>query len=155
MQYSVRKLTASDSLGFVDYCHKQCARKDDVKHLLGENPAHFNAAARLLLNDNNTPIFGLFQNKAMIGKAVINFYGDTAEYTGLYILADNRGKGLSNLLHAARRDHLNDIDFQGRIITKILPSNTQSFNTAIRNGFKITHKKIEKKALYDVYELRL
>jgi RimJ/RimL family protein N-acetyltransferase len=99
---------------------------------------------------------GLFEGKKIAGMTTISLNGgDSAEFTGLYILEKYRNRKLGDLLIQASLNYLQDHHGPEKILTKIWNKNIASQKVAERNGF--TYKKTigDGDVLYRVYSREL
>ncbi len=84
-------------------------------------------------------LFGMFDRDQMIGQTSIQFIRNKEETTALFagseMADDRRGERLVNKLYQARKEYLEAIGFQGKIVTTIPPGNSGSRAAAERNGF--------------------
>lgn len=109
-------------------------------------------------NSGGRTLFGVWHKETMIGMTglIVSDAHDPRDSVAVMTtseLADSyRGQGLSSLLYDARKQHLDDIRFQGIVETYIAFDNTASIRAAEKNGFELQNDRIT--PVYDVYVLR-
>ncbi len=141
-QITVRQISPADWEAYRDFY----MGLRDPHHFSGildgkdpDNPATWKSLFDATTDTGEFALFGMFDRDQMIGQTAIQFIRNGGETTALFagseMADDRRGERLVNKLYQARKEYLEAIGFQGKIVTTIPPGNSDSRAAAERNGF--------------------
>lgn len=132
-----RQITENDWREYKDFVSRMYA-EEDLSRFLGGNDPEIADHWRNSIRDSEYVLFGLYHENKMVGSSAIFFRPCEAVFAGIMIDPAYRRQGLADYLHDVRKRYLAGLDFQGDVITEILPDNTRSTAAAERNGFQLS-----------------
>lgn len=152
-QFLSRRITDDDWAEYKDF-YTRVLGQEDVGRFLGGSDPDVAENWRKSIRDSVYVWFGLYHENQMVGSSAIFFRPHEAVFTGIMIDPAYGRRGLADYLHDVRKRYLDGLDFQGAVITEILPSNFRATAAAERNGFRLASFTEIDGIPYRIFELR-